>query len=192
MAQEILRICDPCIAETGVRSEARPIVLDLGTGPTVVDLCELHEVQIVKPLTDAMALWGVPAEVPSRKGGKRKYTRRAASSSAAAAPRTTAEAVEAAGRDHACPWCPFTVDSSSAFRRHVAKAHDVGSFSALAGRMCPLCGSQHQPRGADSLAGHVAAVHGLPSVSRAVIAARAAGDPYGVDAALQAANVTDG
>jgi uncharacterized C2H2 Zn-finger protein len=190
MAQEILRICDPCMAENGVRSEARPIVLDLGTGPYVVDLCDLHEVQIVKPLTDAMALWGVVAEVPARKG-KRKYTPRKPSitEAARAARSSPAEGETGPQTDHleACPWCPYWVDNASSFRRHVTKSHGVSSFSAVVGKSCPVCGSVHQPRGVDSMSRHVEAAHGLPSVSRAVLAGRHLGDPFGVDAAVQLA-----
>jgi len=185
MAQEILRICDPCLAESGVRSEARAIVLDLGPGPTVVDLCELHEVQIVKPLTDAMALWGVPADVPARKGKRKQATRRPSVTEAARAARSTT--AEAEGADHPCPWCAYGVENSSSFRRHIGMDHGVASFSTVVGRVCPVCGEHHQPRGRDSMLNHVQTVHGLPSVARAVLEARAVGDPFGVDAAVQAA-----
>lgn len=184
MAQEILRICDPCMAEQGVRTEARPIVLDLGKGPLMVDLCELHEAQIVKPLLDAMALWGVAADVPAPK--RRKGSGRSRS----IVPVSDGLVALAQGHDsrpHSCPWCVYATASSSSFRRHIRTAHGVEQFSALVGNTCPVCGSEKPPRGVDSLAAHVLAAHNMPSVSAAVIMGRAEGDPFGVDARLQAA-----
>lgn len=180
MAQEIVRLCDPCLVEDQARVPANGHTIDLGAGPMVIDLCESHEARLLKPVLDLLELYGVA------EGGKHAKPRRKRREAAPAKP--AAEVVDVAeGHQHACPWCEYAVNSAGAFRRHLAEVHGVGGFSGWVGNTCPLCGSKHQPRGADSLAGHVAAVHGLPSVSRAVVAARAAGDPYGVYGALQEA-----
>lgn len=202
MAQEIVRICDPCMIETGTRVDAAVVVLDTGRGPLAVDLCEQHLAELVKPLADAVALWGVkPDPVPAK---ARTATRTARKTPAARPARPAPEVVvpsdgsadeaelapSAVGSKYVCTFCQHTGwDSRSAWAKHLALEHGVAGFASLAGTACPVCGAVHGLRGSDSLERHVGRAHGLASVSWAVLAARAIGDPFGVDARVRAAEV---
>lgn len=183
MAQEIVRLCDPCLAEDASRVGGVGLTVNLGDGPLVVDLCDSHLARLVKPLADVLGLYGVAEgrAARTRKGGtgRRRQPR--------ATPAEGAAEVAEGGRAYPCPWCDYESAASSPFRRHVAEVHGLAGFSSWAGRVCPVCGEDHPPRGTNSMAAHVRDAHGLPSVARAVRAGRDAGDPYGIDAALQTA-----
>jgi len=185
MAQEIVRVCDPCLVENGTRVDAAVVVLDLGAGPRAVDLCEAHQAELVKPLADAVDLWGVkPDPVPGKVKAPRKPRQQAA---AAADGSTLVESMKTAGSVYACPWCDFEVNARTAFQSHAKRTHGVSSVMRLIGTTCPVCGEVHSMAGPTNMDRHVKRVHGLASLSWAVRAARAIGDPFGVDARVRAA-----
>jgi hypothetical protein len=181
MAQEIVRLCDPHLIDHRTREPGQPYTVDLGNGPRVLDLCVEHHAELLKPLADALDLYGVkPVSGPIVK-------RRNKSGPAAALGRGESGRAAIPDGVHACPFCTFTVNAISAMYRHMEAHHGFHGLQATMQRQCPLCGDRFAKGGTTSLAGHVQTAHAEPSVSRALLAARAAGDPYGVDARVQAA-----
>jgi hypothetical protein len=183
MAQEIIRLCDPCLVDHGTRADGAPFTVDIGDGPRLLDLCEAHRDELIKPLADALYLYGVKPVG----GAPTLPRRRHRSPSAAASARGSSGPKAVLDGAQVCPFCTYTVDAVSAMYRHMHVQHGFTRLQRVMGHQCPLCGDKFSPGGKDNLTAHVLAAHGEPSVSRALLAGRAAGDPYGVDARVQAA-----
>lgn len=186
MATEIVRLCDPHLIDHGTRTPGEAYTIDLGDGPRVVDMCEEHRDELLKPLADALYLYGVkPVGVPAAKQRNR-------SQPATATAVTRGEPGRQGGRRaitdglHACPFCTFTVNAQSAIYRHMDRHHGFHNLQGAMDHQCPLCGDRFPQSGKANLSMHVKNVHDQPTVTRALRAARDAGDPYGVDARVQA------
>jgi hypothetical protein len=179
MAQEIVRLCDPCLADDE-RVNASAVTVALNGKPLLLDLCEDHEALLIKPLRDVLAAFGQTVTAPTG-APKRAYTKRTPPS--AAEPAGPAPAMPATeGHVHVCPFEHTGYAGASALLKHLDSVHGLRGIYAATGGVCPLCGVERPPSGAHSLAGHVRDEHGEPSLSRAVVAAEAIGDPHGVHA----------
>ena len=178
MAVEIVTMtwCDPCLVEHDARTTARTfeIVLD-GGKPRTIELCEAHELEILKPLRDLLARFGRRIQAPPR------------------APRVSAPAVGEpaarsgrAGRAPAsgerplvCIACDATYAARGGYAAHLTSAHGApktATISAAYGGRCPLCGYTGEPAG---LGAHTGSIHRL-GVAQAFTEAREAGDPFGI------------
>ena len=66
MAREIIAWCDVHLGESegAERIAGRPVTISLGmsTSPVQVDLCEAHEIELVKPLRDVLTEYGIRAD----------------------------------------------------------------------------------------------------------------------------------
>jgi len=182
MAQEIVRLCDVCLADD-VRANAQPLTVQLGGPARLLDLCDEHRDVFVKPLAALLAEYGQP--VPGQPA-KRPY-RRSTTSSPAASARSEAAASTDGDSSHLCPFCQTGYAEASALRKHLNARHGAPGIYELTGGDCPVCGLARPASGRYAMRAHIDAEHGLPTISRAIDAARIAGDPFGVVARVLAA-----
>jgi hypothetical protein len=184
MAQEIVRLCDLCLSED-VRANAQPVTVALNGKPLLLDLCDEHGDQLIKPLATILAAYGQPVATAAPPVPKRAYTKRKS-----ATPQATPDATPSAepgDEPHPCPLCPTGYAGSSALLKHLQSEHGINGVYAVTGGTCPLCGLERPASGPHSMAGHVRDAHGQASVARALRSAGESGDPHGVLARVQAA-----
>ena len=158
MAQEIITWCDVCLLED-VRAAATTTVLTVnGRKPVGVDLCPVHEDQILKPLLELMIGSGRPADQRPRP-----------------LPKSTAPAA-GDGASFACPFCDVPYDSPGGLARHFGAVHGASKprLVDVLGTDCPVCGETFGVR----MGKHIRAMHNQ-STPEAFAAARDAGDPFG-------------
>lgn len=166
MAQEIVRLCDACLADDVRSNSAAPYTVTVDSLSRVVDLCPDHTDSIIKPLEAMLGRWGQPVpDVPV----KRKTRGKARAAVAEAAPVT-----EAPDRIYPCPLCDEAFAARSGINRHLAIHNVPTTYKMVAGR-CPFDGVTLPAAGPTSLATHLLAEHGQPSITAAIVDARAAG-----------------
>lgn len=173
MAREIVTnvLCDLCLAED-VRAEARSFEVGVDGKPRTIELCESHEVEVLKPMVDVLERFG--HRLPSTAA---RPARAAAPALDPSAPRKGAE--PAGGRDLACLACGSLYGTPSGLAGHMVGQHGMPKAATLTfayGDRCPLCGHRGSARG---LGMHTGSVH-HDSVPRAFTEAREAGDEFGV------------
>lgn len=180
MAREIVTLCDPCLAED-VRSTGRTIEIGIEGKSRTVELCETHELQLLKPLADILGRFGQRVTLTAPAGSRTSVPRppRAAGPAAVdpGAPRLGKPPT--GPRDLACIACEMTYSTPSGLAGHLVRIHGVSAtatLSAAYGARCPLCGHEGSASG---LGVHSGSAHHL-AIARAFTAARDAGDPFGV------------
>jgi len=185
MAQEIVRLCDVCLADD-VRANAQPLTVQLGGPARLLDLCDEHREQLIKPLAELLAEYGQPVPgQPTKRPYRRSTMPSPTAETAARADQPAASAAlpgELAQTDEkeVCPFCQSGYRSAEALRKHLDNHHNTRAIYAAAGGECPICGVARPASGRYSLRAHIAAEHGLPTLSRAIDVARVGGDPFGV------------
>jgi hypothetical protein len=176
MAREIVAWCDVHM-KVGERQPARTFTLDIGRGPRELDLCEVHEKELISPLADALEDFGAkpiaPASAVRRAANGPKSVEALASASVRHGKRPTNE------RAHPCPFCPLDYTTMTSVVTHCRNKHGFASDATTAdifGRICPLCAAG----GYDVMSSHAQQTHELGSVAALFAAAKEAGDEFGV------------
>lgn len=201
MAQKIIRLCDVCMTENRDEREVEPETIGYGGRSFGLDLCDQHRAELLKPLLDALDLYGTPL---GRDGAPKPARSRASASAGRSQLRDETTAVKRsrpgpkaptgdpmAPGVHPCPieGCPAVYSGSTGdknMRRHMIAAHDHdGSIGAALGYRCPVCGDTFARAGQSSLAAHTKSTHRL-TMSQAIVEARRTGDPFGLAALFPA------
>jgi len=177
VARQIVTLCDPCLADE-VRAEGRTVEVVLDGKARSVELCVTHEAELLKPLADVLAEFGVKAGTGT--SHVLRAPRRTGSTTTAPPGEATRTGKTPTGpRDLECLACGATYASATGLAGHLASEHGqpkAATLSVAYGDRCPLCGLTAAPKG---LGRHTGGIHGLP-IAQAFIEAGTAGDEFGV------------
>lgn len=131
MAQQIITLCDVCMADDSTGAGVPTTVSIDGVRPVVLDLCTEHRAQLLEPLTAALERHGrtateqgTPPAAPTKGRPGRK-------------PAQPADPAAA----YVCVLCGHIVGTRPGLSYHLTSAHDVPTLDALYPEtMCPACG----------------------------------------------------
>lgn len=190
--------CDVCQRDDDTAVEGQTLQLQLDGKPRVLELCDTHRAQYVKPLQDLLDELGRKPDSDSAKtspGKPRKLPPIPEAQAEPNAPQRGRKARQQAQEAPApqelspdgypCIICGHELARADNYRRHLTSVHQLPT-QVLQGDTCPVCGQQ----GLSKMGVHVAGQHadmGLANSAQALVWARDHGDPYGAYAAVMRA-----
>jgi hypothetical protein len=181
MATEIVHWCDVHLAQGERLAVTARHAVTLDGAPMVVELCEVCESSVFKPLSAFLVEHGVPERVAGKPVKASKVpTPRAVSADVDG--RTLIESRQGRprpsdGRLYPCLVCEGVVEGRSRFDAHLRDEHNTTS-PQLYGDDCPMCG--HTAGGPVGLAAHGRGTHEVQTVFSLFDLARREGDPLGI------------